>query len=94
MAVYPSTLRCQFVMTELVVGITHCRAAATTEDLARKERNRRLAEQAYSAAADYARGAVFSAAMRQDVRNKTDQLKSLLANLQVSTEKLPRFTLL
>src|SRR5215469_3142954 len=93
-AVYPSTLRYQFIMTELVVGITHCRAAATTQDQARKERNRRLAQQAYSAAAHHARGAVLSAAMRQEVRSKTDQLKSLLANLQVSADELPRFTLL
>jgi hypothetical protein len=35
-AVYPLTLRYRFIMTELVVGIRHCRAAATTEDLARK----------------------------------------------------------
>lgn len=81
--VYPTTLRYQFIVTELVVGITHCRAAATTEDLLRRERNIRQAEQAYRAATDFARGTVLPAAMMQDVHDKTDQLKSLLANFQV-----------
>lgn len=42
-SLYP-TLRYQFVMTELVVGITDCRAAFTTEDPVKKEHSRRMAQ--------------------------------------------------
>jgi len=89
-ALYPTTLRYQLIMTELLVAITYCRAAETTEDVLRKKRNIRQAKQAYRTAADFARRAPRPPAMRQDVQNKTDQLKSLLANFQVRTEQQPR----
>jgi hypothetical protein len=80
-----SNLRYQFVMTELVVGITHCRAAFTTGDPIKKEHNRRKAEIAYRSARDLQRGGKLALAMRKNILDKSAQLKALLAKLQAST---------
>jgi len=74
-------------LTELVVGITHCRAAFTTEDPIKKERNRRKAEIAYRSARDFQRGGKLPVAMRKNIQDKTAQLKALLAKLQASTNR-------
>lgn len=68
----------RLIETELVIGITYCRAAISSGDARRKAVNIEQAQRAYDEALDYARTSKLGGEMRRSLEYKTDRLKQLL----------------
>ena len=77
-------LRFRCIRTELMVGITHCRAAATSNNALRKASNIQKARKAYKAALEIARETKLTRRMRRNVRTETAYLRELLETSQPS----------
>lgn len=71
-------VRYHLILSELAVGITCCRAAATSKKPSRRALNLRRAESACRTAADWVRETKLTTSMKQNVQAKRAYLEQLL----------------
>lgn len=76
--------RYRVIETELITGLTYCRAAFSSGDPQKRASNIAQAQRAYDGALDYTRTSKLNQEMKQNLEYKTDCLRRLLHQDQPS----------